>query len=278
MRSSRIRIAKIHRRSCPAVVRIRVNRNSSVRVLLRGAAIAAAAALACGTAAAQSGGLLDTLFGIFNPPPAASPVQPPLSPGIPSIIVTPRPSSGPAVAHCVRLCDGGHFPLPRLATAEASPDKLCAALCPGVRTRIYWGAAIDHAVASNGARYAGLGTAYNYRRARVEGCTCNGRDVFGTAAVSIAADVTLRRGDIVVTEDGLQVFVGTRAGTHQPADFTPVQDYPGLSPRARDELRNIRVEPRPSTAPKDMSFNARIIFGFEPLGTQFVPAEASPGR
>lgn len=258
----------------------RVNHVRSAPVL-RAIAMVAAMAIGCGDASAQTGGLLDMLFGGFQrASPPATPVPPPpassSTPGI-SITVTPMPrgGSGGAVAHCVRLCDGGHFPLPRLASSSASPIKLCNALCPGTPTRIYWGSQIDRAMASNGAAYSSLDTAYKYRRARPSGCTCNGTDVFGTAAISIHADVTLQPGDIVVMDQGMRVFVGTKAEKHQSAEFTPMQDYRGLPMSTRRDLAEVRITPRPQTAPESLTFNARIIFGFEPLGSQFAAPEST---
>jgi hypothetical protein len=179
------------------------------------------------------------------------------------------PRIGGPVAHCVRLCDGGHFPLPRLAAADASPEKLCSALCPEAPTRIYWGVEIDRAATVNGSRYSQLKTAFNYRRDRADGCTCNGRDVFGTAAISIYADVTLRSGDIVAAEDGFKVFVGSQSADHEPDNFTPIRQYPRLPMRIRETLDAASKVPRMGQRqPRKLDYNARIIFGTERLADQ----------
>ncbi|HEY5963218.1 MAG TPA: DUF2865 domain-containing protein [Xanthobacteraceae bacterium] len=230
---------------------------------------------------AQPGGLFDALFGGFmRPPPPATPVPPPAAAtGAPRVSITVHPMPpriGGPVAHCVRLCDGGHFPLPRLAAADANPEKLCNVLCPEARTRIYWGVEVDRAVAANGARYSQLKTAFGYRRTRAEGCTCNGRDVFGTAAISIYADVTLRAGDIVVAEEGFKVFVGSQSAQHQPDNFTPIQQYAGLPMRMRETLEATwAVSRRARPQPGKLDFNVRIVFGSEPLAYQVVTPEAA---
>ena len=108
--------------------------------------------------------------------------------------------TGRSVAFCVRLCDGRFFPIQR--HGNASPVQLCGALCPASRTLVFNGSQIEHAVASNGARYADLDNAFVYRRKFVEGCTCNGRTAFGLARIDPAADPTLRPGDIIATADG----------------------------------------------------------------------------
>ena len=263
-----------------------MRRVSHLRTLavLHTAAIAIATTMGCSAATAQTGGLLDALFGGFRPaPPPATPIPPPVtssSAPAASITVTPmwRGGSGGSVAHCVRLCDGGHFPLPRIAASSATPAKLCNALCPGTRTRVYWGSQIDRAVAANGMTYASLDTAFKYRRERPGDCTCNGRDVFGTAAISFYADVTLRPGDIAVTDNGLRVFVGSQADRHQPGDFTPIANDRSLPPPMRAYLETVRVASPPGAAPESMTFNARIIFGFEPLRSESVTFESAPSQ
>ena len=108
-------------------------------------------------------------------------------------------STGRAVAYCVRLCDGFHFPMQR--HANANPVQLCNAFCPAAKTQVFNGSQIDYAVAGNGARYAGLDNAFVYRQKIVPGCTCNGRDAFGLAKIDVAHDPTLRPGDIVASGD-----------------------------------------------------------------------------
>jgi hypothetical protein len=119
-----------------------------------------------------------------------------------------RPASAPlsgggrGVAFCVRLCDGRHFPIQR--HANASPVQLCSAFCPATKTQVFNGSQIDHAVASTGARYADLDNAFVYRQKVVDNCTCNGKDSFGLVRIDIAADPTLRQGDIVATGDNVK--------------------------------------------------------------------------
>jgi hypothetical protein len=252
-----------------------VNETFGIRILLCGIAVAGVVMTSCGAASAQDG-LLDAIFGgLTRSPPPATPVLPPNISGTPgvSITVTPkRPAAGGgAVAYCVRLCDGAHFPLPRLASSRSTPTELCETLCPASRTRIYWGAQIDQAVTANRSRYRDLESALKYRRESVAACTCNGKDQFGTAAVSIYADVTLRPGDIVVTEKGLNVFVGSVGDTHQPADFTPMTSYSGLSADERARLLSRPTAFTPENPNKAMTLNTRIILGNAPLESTLTP-------
>ena len=68
-----------------------------------------------------------------------------------------------------------------------------------------YGGNIDNAVAENGKPYSELPNAFRYRNELVAGCTCNGKDQIGLAAVKIESDPTLRKGDIVAGSDGLVV-------------------------------------------------------------------------
>jgi hypothetical protein len=114
---------------------------------------------------------------------------------------------------------------------------LCKALCPASKTRIYIGIDIDGAFATNGARYSDLTNAFRYRKELVADCTCNGKDVIGTAAVDIAADPTLRTGDIIATRQGLRVFTGPVRDTHRAKDFRPVEKFPRLSAGLRTKVK-----------------------------------------
>ena len=177
------------------------------------------AAMPAGGASAQ--GLLDFLFG--KPPerpapsvPSPLPQQPsrqPFQPG--QSAPGPRnfdqsisnSNTGRSTAYCVRMCDGRYFPLERFSTV--TPSQMCSTLCPASPTKVYYGGGeIAGAVAPDGERYAGLKTAYLYRKQIVPNCTCNGRDIFGLASIDVKTDPTLRAGDTVSTGDG--VIVVTR--------------------------------------------------------------------
>jgi hypothetical protein len=190
--------------------------------------------LAAGTASA---GFLDSLFHVSRQPdtPAALPYADAVAAprvATPSVD-TPRESgsgSGGVATFCVRLCDGRYFPIQRLA--GATPVQTCSAFCPAAKTRIFTGSEISHASASDGARYASLENAFVYRQKIVPGCTCNGRDAFGLAPVDVANDPTLRAGDMVATQGGLQKFTGSPA-RQEGAGFTPAQAGGALTQHRR---------------------------------------------
>jgi Protein of unknown function (DUF2865) len=201
------------------------------------AGVTVAAVSSPGEAAAE--GLFEAFFGAFRQPadqslpPRAQAYADPAPPAAPS---------GRPVAYCVRLCDGRYFPIQR--NVSATPIQLCGVLCPASKTKVFSGGEINGAVAPDGSRYADLSNAFVFRERLVANCTCNGKDAFGLAPVDIAADPTLRPGDVVTTENGLMAVAGPRSKkkTTQTADFTPV-DMSGLSADVRRELTAVTVAP-----------------------------------
>ncbi len=153
-----------------------------------------------------------------------------------------RFASGGSGTFCVRLCDGRYFPLPR--SSGASSAQLCSSFCPAATTKVFYGGGIDYAGASDGTRYGNLPNAFVYRDKIVEGCSCNGRDPYGLVALNAEADPTLRNGDIVATNQG---FVAYHGGARQNAEFTPIENYSGLSADWRQRLSETKIVPANAT-------------------------------
>lgn len=206
-----------------------------------------------GGASAQN--LFDALFGgMHRPappvlPPQAQPyapssLMPPLT-GDPSVPDRIAPAStGRHLSYCVRTCDGRFFPVER--NNGLTPLQACKSFCPASPTKVFAGASIDHAIASDGSRYGDLANAFLYRKKLVAGCTCNGRDAFGLVPLDVAADSTLRAGDIVATPDGLMAYRG-RPNATRATSFGPIDATTGLSPEQRRTVALTRVGPGPST-------------------------------
>ncbi|MGE5158913.1 MAG: DUF2865 domain-containing protein [Gemmatimonas sp.] len=166
----------------------------------------------------------------------------------------PRPviaSSGPA--YCVRSCDGRYFPLTR---GGASAVQMCQAFCPASPTKVYFGSNIDNAYTAGGERYADSENAYAYRKALRADCTCNGRDPAGLAPVDLAADASLRPGDVIATGDGLVAYSGVRVGNDQTPELTPVASFPGLTAEVRARLNEMKVAPARADAAANDAPNA----------------------
>ena len=102
------------------------------------ASLLAAALFLPAASGASAQGLLDFLFGGFRHYRSAPPVPPRGGYGYAPFGMPffqqqwPRRGGLAETAHCVRLCDGSHFPL----QARAAPERLCNALCPASRTEI----------------------------------------------------------------------------------------------------------------------------------------------
>lgn len=154
---------------------------------------------------------------------------------------TPARAAG-ATVHCVRMCDGRYFPLPRAAGGvRLDPAKVCSALCPAAETKVFHGGDMQYARAADGTRYASLDTAFTFRERLVDDCSCTGRGPGGLAQIDLESDPTLRAGDIVVTAEGPAVFRGSRQFPYQTADFTPIDDYERLNQTLRATLAELQV-------------------------------------
>jgi hypothetical protein len=190
-------------------------------------AISIAAADVMSVDAASAQGFFDFLFGGFQQrPQQPPPAYPPPSPGVGRIAPAPLGqesvtesggSTGHAVAWCVRLCDGQHFPMEKII--NGTPAETCRAICPYSKTKVFFGTEIGGAAAADGQHYSELDTAFLYRKQLVVKCTCNGKDAFGLTSFDVKKDPTLRPGDIISTKEGLLAYTGR---SEQGAAFTPV--------------------------------------------------------
>lgn len=183
-------------------------------------------------AAAQEN-FLWRLFGGFGaPPPLVAPPRPMLRPRIRPPVAEERASrrheeprrkvarrgGGDKQAWCVRTCDGRSFPLG--AAGDEGKAELCNNFCPASKTEVVYGSTVDDATTEDGKSYSELPNAFRYRTEIIDDCTCNGKDHFGLARVSVENDPTLRKGDIVASGEGLMV-AKRRAGKHAEAKFSP---------------------------------------------------------
>lgn len=169
----------------------------------------------------------------------------------PRILITPTPREGTAggnrIAYCVRTCDGRFFPLSGRVSgpADAGAQAQCNAFCPAADVMVYaspdLAKGIEAAVDAQGAPYSALPNAFVFRQRLVEGCTCTpGGGPAGLARVEIKADVSLRRGDVVVTAAGARVFAGSRKGPpFRDADFAAPAALPDLPQDVRQRLEDL---------------------------------------
>jgi uncharacterized protein DUF2865 len=164
---------------------------------------------------------------------------------------TPRDSTpSPYATYCVRLCDGRYFPVAR--HANMTPTESCNALCPAAPTKVFSGAGIERAAATDGQRYADLDNAFTYRKQMVQGCSCNAADSIGLDKMDVLEDPTLKPGDIVATEKGFVTYKGSR-GARVAADFTPLKEDPRLALAAR--AKPVRNAAKKEANPWDIGGN-----------------------
>lgn len=219
------------------------------------------AALLTAPSSSRAEGLFDFLFGGPQQPPPSQPYAhpPPPAAGIgrvapaplgPESVIEGNGSTGHAVAFCVRLCDGRHFPMENMV--KGTPLETCRASCPYSKTKVFFGSEIGGAVAADGQHYANLDTAFLYRKQLVGNCTCNGRDAFGLSAFDVSSDPTLRAGDIVSTRDGMMTFAG-KSG--QAPIFVPVNPAT-LPPDIRPGLMQARPPSSTDSAAEDNAASA----------------------
>ncbi|GGK36950.1 DUF2865 domain-containing protein [Salinarimonas ramus] len=128
---------------------------------------------------------------------------------------------------CVRMCDGYYFPVGDLASSRDLPlhDLSCNAGCPGAPTKLFVLAPgeedISSARAADGMRYADVPMAYSYRTSTDATCSCQGPNQRVADRLDMRHDMTLRRGDIVVTNEGPLVYRGRDGQPEELADFRP---------------------------------------------------------
>ena len=171
----------------------------------------------------------------------------------PRVSITVRPavsgSDGEYTSYCVRLCDGRYFPINR----NAAPQRTCEALCPATESRIFSGDTISDATSADGRTYRKLANAFAYREQIVPGCTCNGRDSFGMAALKLEDDPTLQADDLISTPKGLVQFRIWR----KDHNFSPIEKTslvtPGRPNRGKNEISASRKQMRRATVPSDVT-------------------------
>ncbi len=120
------------------------------------------------------------------------------------VYIRPKVQAETSVSYCVRTCDGRYFPAPSVGDAQSKAQG-CKNLCPASETKVFSGSSIDNASSKDGRPYSALPNAFLYRKELVAGCTCNGKGPVGLASIKPDEDKTLRRGDLVARENGLEV-------------------------------------------------------------------------
>jgi len=163
----------------------------------------------------ESTGLRLAAAWMYDPPPPPptieqpAPTTPPLLKRLRITVTKRRPVPEPKQLYCVRLCDGFYFPMTTLASASASREAgLCNALCPDAQTAVYTLSTAEDGINAattriGGKVYNSLATAFAYRRGVSPHCACHQP---GYPKLALSLDLTLKAGDIVVTDKGVRQF------------------------------------------------------------------------
>jgi hypothetical protein len=217
--------------------------------------------LLCSAAVIATGAALFVADGVVaRGPDVGSPYEI-LSPGFSHGVSWSRGRSGLREARpegrrvCVRLCDGGFFPIATIS-GYPSEEAACQGLCPDAPTAVYREMSgsnqIDDAVSSTGETYTALPVAFRYRTTFDATCACH---LLASPTYALAQDPTLRKGDYVMTPNGLAVFAGDRDLPHRADDFIaiadakiPLRDRDALSAMDGFRLRSsVVIAPMPDT-------------------------------
>ena len=106
---------------------------------------------------------------------------------------------------CVRTCDGYFFPMASSTNQSryAQDEQLCKRLCPGSDAQLFtYSGDIKSAVSVSGQPYMSLPNALRYRKELVPSCTCKpAGQSWAQALAGLEDETTLRKGDILVTEE-----------------------------------------------------------------------------
>jgi hypothetical protein len=193
--------------------------------------------------AGQQGGFFDRLFGNNG--------------GI--ISGASGPMGGTFRTICVRSCDGFYYPISYATSSDHFRDdeQTCQRMCPASEVSLYTyhnpGEEVQQAVSLNGRLYTELPTAFNYRKALNQACSCRKPGESWADALKVnGPDDTVAPGDVVVNEqnakrlsqprvgaDGKPIRPDPRAKAPALANPAPLADVPGDPDPAKRTVRTV---------------------------------------
>jgi len=120
---------------------------------------------------------------------------------------SPDNQSGTYRTVCVRTCDGYYYPISYATTPAkfAEDAQACQQTCPAAEVVLMShrnpGEDINQAVSISGSAYTALPNAFKYRTAVNPTCGCRRQGQSWSEALGQIKDMTIERGDILVTEE-----------------------------------------------------------------------------
>jgi len=152
-------------------------------------------------------------------------------------------ASGRAV--CVRSCDGFFFPVVNASLRRGgSRQETCGRICPDAEAKLFiipeGSSNVEDAKAQDGELFSQFKTKLAAKAEKPQSCSCHVIAEDATESRSLVNDPTLRRGDTVVTNDGVKVFDGSSSeGPHGKESFLSLAETRDVSPSMRGALAAI---------------------------------------
>ena len=207
----------------------------------------------------------EALFGGGNIGP--SPSSPGLFPGGPDI-----PQTGTYRTLCVRTCDGFYYPVSFSTVPSRFPEdeRTCQRTCPNAEVVLFThrnpGEDVNQAVSISGRAYRDLPNAFRYRQGLDQACTC--RRPGQSWAEALGRDLTVERGDIVVTDERAKALAQPRS---EPPAKQSKQDArkKGTEPASATPAAQPAPTPAAQPAPPPEGAEKGTI---RSVGPQFLPA------
>jgi Protein of unknown function (DUF2865) len=174
------------------------------------------------------------------------------------------PQTGTYRTLCVRTCDGFYYPISFSTVPSRFPDdeRTCQRTCPNAEVVLFThrnpGEDVNQAVSISGRAYRDLPNAFHYRQAVDPACTC--RRPGQSWAEALGRDVTVERGDIVVTDERAKAL-------SQPRQEPPAKQ--SKDRRTKGTPEPAQLQPAAQTAPPPESAEKGTI---RSVGPQFLPS------
>lgn len=155
---------------------------------------------------------------------------------------------------CVRTCDGYYFPISYQASTSrfAEDEQACQRLCPASEVALYThrnpGEDVGQSVSLGGRSYRELPTAFRYRHALDSSCTCRKPGQSWADALGVGRDMTVERGDIIVTEESSKAMAQPRPDPNRGEVKPSVALPPAATAAANAEPPDSEMLPSPARA------------------------------
>jgi len=197
----------------------------------------------------------EALFGGGNVAPSPAPGGYPGS--------TDLPQTGTYRTLCVRTCDGFYYPISFSTVQSRFPDdeRTCQRTCPNAEVMLFThrnpGEDVNQSVSLSGRAYRDLPNAFHYRQTVDAACSC--RRPGQSWADALGRDLTVERGDIIVTDERAKALAQPR---QEPPAKQSKQDA-----RKKGSPEPTQAQPAPAPASSEPAEKGTI----RSVGPQFLP-------